>query len=198
MKVGSIGPGCVGSREKEVILSFKHVGISTFNDVEPILYNISGFVEKGGITAVMGASASGKSLLMKTLAGQAQNIHITGELLMDGVDVHSADIWKAVGFVPQEDMLMGELSARQMLRNVAMMKKNKNASLIDTDVDHLLTALAIDNIADNPIGTVFVSGLSGGQRKRVNIGTALISPPPILFLDEPTSGLDASIALEVL
>jgi ABC-type multidrug transport system ATPase subunit len=58
--------------------------------------------------------------------------------------------------------------------------------------------LGLTKVADNPIGTAFVRGLSGGQRKRVEIGTELVAAPLVLFLDEPTSGLDASIAFEVL
>eukprot|EP01041_Mallomonas_annulata_P019674 gene19674-39111_t len=197
-RVGFTGMPPVSEPKKEVALSFKHIGIATINPPDPILSNVSGYVSKGGITAIMGASASGKSLLMKALAGQVQNLSITGELLMEGVDVDPRDIGNAVGYVPQEDMLIGELSAREMLRNAALMKRNKNADLIEADVTRLLTAFGLDKVADNPIGTVFVRGLSGGQKKRVDIGTELIAAPSVLLLDEPTSGLDASIALEVL
>ncbi len=69
----------------DIALSFKHVGISTLIPPTPILSNISGFVKRGGITAIMGASASGKSVLMKTLAGRLQKLHVSGEITMDGV-----------------------------------------------------------------------------------------------------------------
>eukprot|EP01036_Dinobryon_divergens_P033941 gene33941-43849_t len=183
-RIGFIGMPPVSEPKKEVALSFKHIGIATIHPPDPILSNVSGYVAKGGITA--------------TLAGQVQNLSITGELLMEGVDVDPRDIGNAVGYVPQEDMLIGELSAREMLRNAALMKRNKNADLIEADVNRLLTAFGLDKVADNPIGTVFVRGLSGGQKKRVDIGTELIAAPSVLLLDEPTSGLDASIALEVL
>ena len=58
----------------------------------------------------------------------------------------------------------------------------------------MLSILGLHDVADNPIGTAFVRGLSGGQKKRVNIGAELVAAPLVLFLDEPTSGLDASIA----
>ena len=48
------------------------------------------------------------------------------------------------------------------------------------------------------VGTAFIRGVSGGERKRVNIGMELITSPGILFLDEPTTGLDASTANTVM
>ncbi|KAF9085836.1 hypothetical protein BGX23_009341 [Mortierella sp. AD031] len=56
--------------------------------------------------------------------------------------------------------------------------------------------LGLDHIIDNPIGDVETRGVSGGERKRVNIGTELVASPSILFLDEPTSGLDSATSLE--
>jgi ABC-type multidrug transport system ATPase subunit len=78
------------------------------------------------------------------------------------------------------------------------MKRNKSLTEIDRDVDLLLGVLGLDKVADNAIGTPFIRGLSGGQKKRVDIGAELIASPLVLFLDEPTSGLDSSIAFEVL
>lgn len=57
--------------------------------------------------------------------------------------------------------------------------------------------LGLGHIMDNPIGDVETRGISGGERKRVNIGMELVASPSILFLDEPTSGLDSATSLEV-
>lgn len=119
-------------------------------------------------------------------------------MLMDGVEMNPLDISNTIGYVPQDDFLIGELSPREMLSNTAIMKLNKPTIEIDKDVTRLLEAFGLKEVADNTIGTVFVRGLSGGQRRRVDIGTELIASPRILFLDEPTSGLDGSIAFEVL
>jgi len=146
----------------------------------------------------MGASASGKSLLMRVLAGRVQDLHITGDVTINGTQVDPRNIKNNIGYVPQDDILLGELSARDMLRNSALMRRSKPVEVIDATVDKLLTDFGLENVADNPIGTVFVRGLSGGQKKRVDVGTELIAAPTILLLDEPTSGLDGSIAFEVL
>ena len=146
----------------------------------------------------MGASASGKSLLMRVLSGRVQDLSVTGDFQIDGIDVDYKNISNAVAYVPQDDILLGELSAREMLRDSAAMKRNKPLSDIDSDVARLLDILGLHDVADNFIGTFFFRGLSGGQKKRVDIGAELVAAPLILFLDEPTSGLDASIAYEIL
>ena len=61
----------------------------------------------GGITAVMGASASGKSLLMQVLAGRVQDLSVTGEFLLEGIQADQSDIRNNVAYVPQDDILMG-------------------------------------------------------------------------------------------
>eukprot|EP01033_Poteriospumella_lacustris_P017043 gene17043-12197_t len=154
--------------------------------------------ENGGITAIMGASASGKSVLMKVLAGRLPKLHITGEVTIDGLPMDINDTGNSVNYVPQDDFLMGELTARETLRNNARMKRDTQAGVIDQEVDDLLRKFGLDHIADNAIGTVFRRGLSGGQRKRVEVCSELISPHSVLMLDEPTSGLDGAIAYEVL
>jgi len=149
----------------DVALSFKHVSVSVVAPPKLILSNVSGYIKKGGITAVLGASASGKSLLMQALASRVQNLSIGGEILIGGLPVDPTDIHNAVGYVPQDDMLIGELSAREMITNAALLKRNKTRSAIDDDVNRLLDAFGLTKVADNAIGTVFVRGLSGGQKK---------------------------------
>ena len=146
----------------------------------------------------MGASASGKSVLMQVLAGRLPKLHVSGEVTLDGIEIDINDPNNSIDYVPQDDFLMGELTPRETLRNNARMKKNTNAAIIDKEVDNLLRGYGLSHVADNAIGTVFVRGLSGGQRKRVEVCSELISPHAILMLDEPTSGLDGAIAYDVL
>ena len=188
----------MGRPDDDVVMSFRHIGISQVHPPQEILSNVSGYIKRGSVTAIMGASASGKSIFMRALTGRAQNLSITGDFQIEGTDVDQSDLTHSVAYVPQDDILIGELSAREMIRNAAAMKKNKPMSSIDSDVDRLLSILGLSDVADNPIGTAFVRGLSGGQRKRIDIGAELVAAPQVLFLDEPTSGLDASIAYSVL
>jgi ABC-type multidrug transport system ATPase subunit len=182
----------------EIALSFNQVGISTLYPPQTIVSNVSGYVVKGGITAILGASASGKSVLMKGLSGRMSGFHVTGQVTLDGAPIDPSNLANQISYVPQEDFLMGELTPRETLRNVHLMKRNGAASVADAEVDDLLKKFGLDNVADNMIGTVFVRGLSGGQKKRVEVCSELIATSSVLLLDEPTSGLDGSIAYDVL
>lgn len=182
----------------DIALSFNKLGISSLYPPKPILSNVSGYVVKGGITAILGASASGKSVLMKTIAGRMPGFHVTGEITLDGIPINPNDLSNKITYVPQDDFLMGELTPRETLTNAHLMKRDCVADKTHSEVDDLLRKYGLGHVADNMIGTVFVRGLSGGQRKRVEVCSELVAPYSILFLDEPTSGLDGSIAYEVL
>lgn len=200
--------------QDSIALSFKDLSISSLHPPKPILHNCSGYIRQGGLTAgcddifttitcliiilVLGASASGKSMLMKVLAGRLQNLYATGSVNINGVPMDPYDIKNEVCYVPQEDFLMGELTPRETLTNKLLMKTPMHPSNVASQVDILLKSFGLDHVADNPIGTVFVRGLSGGQRKRVEVCSELVAPSSILLLDEPTSGLDGAIAYEVL
>eukprot|EP00599_Poterioochromonas_sp_BG-1_P003195 CAMPEP_0173133204 /NCGR_PEP_ID=MMETSP1105-20130129/595_1 /TAXON_ID=2985 /ORGANISM="Ochromonas sp., Strain BG-1" /LENGTH=1323 /DNA_ID=CAMNT_0014044843 /DNA_START=330 /DNA_END=4298 /DNA_ORIENTATION=+ len=181
-----------------IALSFNQVGVSSLYPPRPLLNSISGYVVKGGITAILGASASGKSVLMKVLAGRLPQFHVTGTITLDGVRIEPTERRNSIGYVPQDDFLMGEISARETLANVLYMKEGKTADGAAGEVQEVLKTFGLDHVADTIIGTVFVRGLSGGQRKRVEVCSELISPPTVLLLDEPTSGLDGAIAYEVI
>ena len=71
-------------------------------------------------------------------------------------------------------------------------------SAVREKVDLIIKSLDIDHVRHSIIGNEETRGISGGQRKRVNIGMELVAQPSILFLDEPTSGLDSSTAFEVV
>ncbi len=135
---------------------------------------------------------------MKVLAGRLPLLHITGEITLDGIPMNPNSHENDLAYVPQDDFLMGELTARETLLNVYSMKRDHPESRAFREVDTLLHKFGLDHVADNSIGTIFKRGLSGGQRKRVEVCSELVAPPAVLLLDEPTSGLDGAIAYEVL
>lgn len=73
-----------------------------------------------------------------------------------------------------------------------------NAKQVQDHAESIIEALNLAHVAETVIGNGIVRGISGGQRKRVNIGMEVAATPLCLFLDEPTSGLDSTSSLEVM
>lgn len=106
----------------------------------------------------------------------------------------------ATGFVPQDDIVHAELTVKENLLYSGRFTLPKGTSMeeIDELADIVLANLGLSRVANSVVGDVNRRGVSGGEKKRVNIGIELMSRPRILFLDEPTSGLDSSSALLVM
>jgi len=96
--------------------------------------------------------------------------------------------------------LLGTLTPRETLRFAAKMQLPEaiGEERKMKRVERILKQLDLLDCADTPIGTAFVRGISGGQRRRVSVGVEMIRDPAILFLDEPTSGLDSTTAVKVM
>lgn len=183
---------------RELALSFRDLGVSTMFPPHPVLKNISGFVKKGGITAVMGASAAGKSLLLKVLAGREPGLHLTGDVFMDGKVFDPKHVKNDIAFVPHEEFLISEMTPRETIGNSFRMKRDEPEDVAEAEVANLLAKFGLESIADDVIGTLFKQVISGGQKKRVEMCTELVAPSPLLLLDEPLSGLDGGTAYDVL
>lgn len=106
----------------------------------------------------MGPSASGKSLLMQTLSGRVQDLALTGDVIINNQLINPKRLDNPVAYVPQEDSLIGELTAREMTTNTAVFKKNEPLMEIQVEVNDLLENLGLAKVADGIIGTmIFVS-----------------------------------------
>ena len=185
------------AKEDVLALQFQDLTV-TSRDNRRLLSEVSGWVKRGGITAVLGASAAGKSLLLQSLSGRVQDLQIDGRVLLDGGLVNPKHTGNPVVYVPQEDILVGEMTPREMTLTTARLTRNESVDTLIADTDRLLDRLMLSDVADNVIGTLLKRGISGGQKRRTSLATALISNPAVLFVDELTSGLDETIAFEVL
>ncbi|CAG5124965.1 unnamed protein product, partial [Candidula unifasciata] len=156
-------------------------------------------VFKQGMTAVMGPTGSGKSTLLDILAGRKDVSQVSGQMLLDGQVL--PDNYKCmVGYVVQDDTIMGTLTIRENLHFSAALRLPQTVTYKERQekVDKVITELGLDMCADTRVGTEFSRGVSGGERKRCTIGMELIISPAVLLLDEPTTGLDADTAFTVL
>ncbi|XP_072050764.1 broad substrate specificity ATP-binding cassette transporter ABCG2-like isoform X2 [Amphiura filiformis] len=163
-----------------------------------ILKDINGLFTPG-MNAILGPTGSGKTSLLDVLAARKDPNGLQGVVLIDGQS-QPADFKLISGYVVQDDVVMGTLTVRENLAFSAALRLSGDVSSKEKAerVDEVITELGLKSCADTKVGDAFSRGVSGGERKRTNIGMELIIKPSILFLDEPTTGLDASTANAVM
>ena len=166
----------------------------------PLLENIDLSIFPSELVALMGPSGAGKSTLFDVLSGDFPPT--SGELLLNGESLfENFDRYRtAIGFVPQDDTLYKELTVYESLYFPARMRLPPDTS--DSEIEHRINLTLKDlNLLeqrDQLIGSVDKKDLSGGQRKRVNVGVELVADPVLLFLDEPTSGLSSRDTSDII
>ncbi|GFS06733.1 ATP-binding cassette sub-family G member 2-like [Elysia marginata] len=163
-----------------------------------ILKSVNGLF-KPGMNAILGPTGSGKSSLLDVLAGRKDPAGLTGTLLLGGMPVPE-NFKCMVGYVVQDDVVMGTLTVRENFEFSARLRLPPSITPEQRNerINQVIYELGLTEVADSKVGTEFIRGVSGGERKRCNIGMELIISPPVLFLDEPTTGLDASTANAVM
>lgn len=147
---------------------------------------------EGRLVGIMGASGAGKTTLLNVLCGI--NSPSSGSVKINGIDIHheKEQIEGVIGYIPQDDLLIEELTVYQNLYyNAKLCFRDKSEEEINELVDKTLMSLGLYERKDLKVGSPLNKLISGGQRKRLNIALELIREPSILFVDEPTSGLSS-------
>eukprot|EP01134_Creolimax_fragrantissima_P002046 CFRG2046T1 len=160
-----------------------------------ILHKLSGFVRPGSLCAVMGSTGGGKSTLLDVLAGRKDSNNVQGSVTIDGKPRLKTFKYQC-GYVMQDDIVLGSLTVRENILFSARLRLPKSMSDDEKQekVDSVIDELGLTKVAHSIVGNQVVRGISGGERKRVNVGLELVKAPSVLFLDEPTTGLDSSTA----
>jgi ABC-2 type transport system ATP-binding protein len=143
-----------------------------------VLPGISLEVRGGIVTGMLGPSGSGKTTLMRAIVGV--QVVESGTTNVLGLAAGSPELRRRVGYVTQEPSVYADLSVRENLRYFARI-----ADVPPGRVDEALATVDLGPQADQLVHT-----LSGGERSRVSLATALLGRPEVLVLDEPTVGLD--------
>ena len=173
---------------RQVMIEARDIVVGFGNQV--VLDHLSLDLRRGEILGVVGASGSGKSVLLRTLIGlipkRQGNIAFTG-LGFDGADVlDTSVIARRWGILFQQGALFSSLTVRQNVQ----FPLRENLNLSDQLLEELATA-KLEMVGLNARdGDKFPSEISGGMTKRAALARALALDPEVVFLDEPTSGLD--------
>jgi len=191
------------SRKKESIdICFQDLSLTlkVGSGTVRVVDSVTGRLQPGTMTALMGGSGAGKTSLLNALCGRASYGKVTGVTKINGkiaaIDEHST----LVGFVPQDDIVYPELTVRENFIYSGRFRLPQGTDISDIEdlADQTIANLGLSRVGDTIVGDVKRRGVSGGEKKRVNIGLELMAKPSTLFLDEPTSGLDSSSAFLVM
>lgn len=161
------------------------------------------------LNAIIGGSGCGKSTFLDLLRGNITSGYLSGrvEVKQQGEDKVVLDLTKMEnlrewnnfnkmkqlrGYVPQDDILFPDLTVEENLTYSARLKSSMSRKAIKKVVQYTIDKLGMSHVKDKLVGSVEKRGISGGQRKRVNIGYEVVNMPSLLIMDEPTSGLDAT------
>jgi ABC-type multidrug transport system ATPase subunit len=161
------------------------------------MHNLSFTLHNGELLAIMGGSGTGKTTLLSLLNGSMRPQE--GAITINGHDISEPQAKALIGFVPQDDLLIEELTVYQNLWFTAKLCfEGMPDQELDRRVLKTLKDLGLDAVKDLKAGSAINKYISGGQRKRLNIALELIREPAVLFLDEPTSGLSSADTEKVI
>jgi len=143
-------------------------------------------IDAGECFGFLGVNGAGKSTTFSMLTGTL--VPTSGDATLNGMSILSEQekIRRLVGYCSQHDTLEHLLTARETLRMYAKIKK-VDPAIIEFEVDQLIKDLDLGKFADKPAGTY-----SGGNKRKLCVGIALIGNPQLVMLDEPSSGMDAA------
>jgi len=173
--------------------------VCRFRNGDVALDGVSFTVQRGEMVCVMGASGCGKSTLLRMLSGQFAPVH--GEVLFNGRSLYANydALRKYVTYVPQYDAFDEHLTIEENLDFAAAIRTphlSRRERL--RRIDSKLAELGLNERRSSVVGSSQKKTLSGGERKRLNIGLDMISSADIFLFDEPTSGLSSKDSEHVI
>ena len=164
-------------------------GVCTYYGTSQALFDVELTAPRKGGLAILGLNGAGKTTLLKTIVGEL--LPKNGQVRFDGAEITQLPthrrIRRGLGYVPQEHSVFGELSVRDNLLVGCITNPNKS------DLDEVVEIFPkLGERMAQHAGT-----LSGGERKMLAIGLALLSKPKLLLLDEPTEGVWVGVIEEI-
>lgn len=165
-------------------------GLSTYYGHSQALFDVGLVAGQRGAVAVLGRNGAGKTTLLRTIVGELRPRQ--GQIAFDGHDDTRTPteqrVRRGLGYVPQEHAVFGRLSVRENLAVGAITRRRDPGA-----IDEVLTLFPkLGQRLNQRAGT-----LSGGERKMLAVGRALLTRPKLLLLDEPTEGVWVGVIEEI-
>lgn len=186
--------------ERNIISSLELRDVThRFRRTETSLDGISFHISRGEMVCVMGASGSGKSTLLRAIAGQLQPSQ--GEVLLNGQSLYTSldSVKRFISYIPQDDAFDEHLTIEENLEFAAAIRSPHLSSRDRARrIEGKLVELGLSERRDSVVGSAVKKRLSGGERKRLNIGLDMISSADVFLFDEPTSGLSSKDSEHVI
>jgi ABC-type multidrug transport system ATPase subunit len=177
---------------RRVVERFAADGVSYHFHHALALKDITFSASAGELVGIMGASGAGKSTLLSVLLGLVAPD--AGTVRLNGDDLHAQlrRCRSILGYVPQDDLVMDTLTVEEnLLYSGRIRLPQLSAAELSARVTRVLHDIGLFESRGLRVGNPVSKVLSGGQRKRLNIGLELLADPELFFLDEPTSGLSS-------
>ncbi|GMQ94167.1 MAG: ATP-binding cassette domain-containing protein [Acidimicrobiia bacterium] len=150
-------------------------------------------VPAGSICGFLGPNGAGKTTTMRILMGLIRPSEGWASVLGDDIDGNGLATRSRIGYLPQDPSFFPRSTVRNTLRFVGRRYVSGSKAAIESRVDEVLDLVGLADLADRK-----VKALSGGERRRLGIGQAVIGNPDLLILDEPSVGLDPEGRRQVL
>ncbi|KAK8596502.1 hypothetical protein V6N13_001124 [Hibiscus sabdariffa] len=176
---------------KELAVTIK--GKRKYSD--KVVKSSNGYALPGTMTVIMGPAKSGKSTLLRAIAGRLHpSAKMYGEVFINGAKTRL--LYGSYGFVDRETTLIGSLTVREYLYYSALLQLPGFLCQKKSVVEEAIQAMSLGDYANKLIGGhCYMKGLARGERRRVSIARELVMRPRILFIDEPLYHLDSVSAL---
>jgi ABC-2 type transport system ATP-binding protein len=160
-------------------------GVAVRRGDRDVLHGLTAQVPSGQVVGLLGPSGCGKTTLMRCIVGV--QAHVRGTVVVLGRPAGAPELRPEVGYVTQAPAVYADLTVKQNLQYFARLVRGPT-----TAVDEVIESVGLAPHAGNRVGT-----LSGGERARASLATALLGRPRLLVLDEPTVGLDPVLRQEL-